>query len=398
MLVNLGAGESTDSYFAGLTLPTIVITIVGTSLIHVLVPFLAGESDSKMRNDAWALFYLMGLFFFILTVTLYSTANIWVPLMLPGFKSASIVLVVKVVHIQLIAMFFIGVNVVQAALLRAKSKFVWLESATLFGNIVAFLLLIRLLPSYGVVIAAWINLLQAVLQTVLFLPIMGKPLIIDQSTFSIKLVLKRLSPLLLGNLYFKSDILIDRFFLSSMQSGTLSLYYFAQQLYGAFNLLVNRTIVGPMVAKLSTMYKQKDLSGFQKYYQRNLLIVSILSIFVFVIVTFVGRQVLDFFIGYGDLTNKNIDTLWWLMILLGGTLVGGVLGTITTSTFYSMGNTTMPTKIGIFVYPPYVFLKVTSFALFGLQGLAIVTSIYCLFNFLFQLYFLRNEIAISLRS
>jgi hypothetical protein len=57
----------------------------------------------------------------------------------------------------------------------------------------------------------------------------------------------RVKPLLMGTAYYKTDSLIDRLLLSMTSSGTLSLYYFGQQIYGAGNGILVKAIVGPLV-------------------------------------------------------------------------------------------------------------------------------------------------------
>ena len=142
LFYRLGAGSSTDAYFAGMTLTSVVITIVGTSLSHVLVPFLAGENDKKMREDTWTFFYLVATLFLILASILYATANCWVPMILPGLNKISTELAIKITRIQLIAMIFISVNAVQSAFCRAKEKFVWLELTAIISNAISFFILI----------------------------------------------------------------------------------------------------------------------------------------------------------------------------------------------------------------------------------------------------------------
>ncbi len=391
LLIKLGPGLATDSYFAGSTLPVFMMMIVGTSLTHVLVPFFAGESKTQMRNDAWIIFYLMTCLFLLITAILYLSSQLWVPLIFPGLSGDSKYLVIEISKIQLVAMFFLAVNSVQLALLRAKERFVQLECILIASNMTGFFLLINLLPVHGVISAAWVNLFQAIFQMLLLLPIMGNPVLVNYSKFSIKIVLRRIYPLIFGNIYFKSDIFVDRFLLSTMYSGTLSLYFFVQQIYGAFNLLINRVMVGPMVPVLSRMYKSNDSGGFWAYYYLTLSRVGVIVIFTLATIFFLGQNILDFFIGYGGVTKDNIQTIWYLMISLSGTLIAGILSTVTTSTFYSLADTFTPTKISLYLYPPYIFIKIIAFNFWGLTGLAIATSADCVLNFLAQFYLLRKR-------
>ena len=48
VLTQLGPGIETDALFAGMTLPQLVLTVISGSLMHVLVPLLAGEDQDRL--------------------------------------------------------------------------------------------------------------------------------------------------------------------------------------------------------------------------------------------------------------------------------------------------------------------------------------------------------------
>ena len=51
VLVQLGPGVETDALFAGMTVPQLALAVVSGSLMHVLVPLLAGEPADRFRRD-----------------------------------------------------------------------------------------------------------------------------------------------------------------------------------------------------------------------------------------------------------------------------------------------------------------------------------------------------------
>jgi len=128
----------------------------------------------------------------------------------------------------------------------------------------AFLLLIWALPRFGVVAAAWIGTLRMAMQTLLLAPGMGIPVRLDLRSAAIHQAWQRIKPLLLGTAYYKTDPLIDRFLLSAASSGSLSLYYLAQQIYSAASQVLNKTIAAPLVPVLSMLHKAGDKAGFRR--------------------------------------------------------------------------------------------------------------------------------------
>lgn len=391
VFIKLGPGIETDALFAGMTLPQLVLVVISGSLMHVLVPLLAGEEEDRLRHDAWGFLILIGGLFTLLSMLLYITAPWWVPIIVPGFNNAALALTIELTRIQLIGMVFTAINGVQWAAYHARQQFMWTEFSPILASIVALLLLIWALPHFGVLAAAWIGTFRMVLQTVLLAPGMGSPIRPDLKSIFLRQAWQRIRPLLLGTAYYKTDPVIDRYLLSNTGSGSLSLYYLAQQIYGAVGQIINKAIAAPLVPQLSKLNKIGNMNGFQKIYYKILLQVSIISIACSFIFYFFGQAMLDLLVGYGNVNSDNVTDLWRLMILLAGVFVGGVLGQISSSALYALGDTSTPTNIGIYSYSFYIPVKLISFYFFGISGLAIATSAFLIFNFFLQSYFLRKK-------
>lgn len=390
-LTQLGPGVATDALFAGMTIPQLVLTVISGSLMHVLVPLLAGESDDRLRHDAWAFLALVGGLFGLLAVLLYALAPWWVPLTVPGFDAAGQALTVDLTRIQLTGMVFAAVNGVQWAAYHARQRFVWAEFTPILASAAALLLLVWALPRFGVIAAAWISTLRMGLQTLLLAPGMGKPVRPDLKSAAIRQAWQRIKPLLLGTAYYKTDPVVDRFLLSTASSGSLSLYYLAQQIYGAVNQVFNKAIAAPMVPMLSKLHKAGDREGFGRAYHRKLMQVGVVSAAGMVILGLFGQVMLDLLVGYGNVSANNVAELWWVMIWLGGMFIGGAMGQISSSSFYACGDTVTPTQISMITYTVYIPTKVAAFYFSGVMGLAITTSIYYITNLSLQIYILRKK-------
>lgn len=391
VLTQLGPGTETDALFAGMTLPQLVLAVISGSLMHVLVPLLAGEDEDRLRHDAWGFLILVGGLFGVLATVLYLTAPWWIPLTVPGFDAAAKALTIELTRIQLIGMVFAAVNGVQWAAYHAKQQFVWAEFTPILVSAFALLLLIWALPRYGVVAAAWISTLRMGLQTLLLAPGMGRPVWPDLKSPAISAAWQRIKPLLLGTAYYKTDPLVDRFLLSAAGSGSLSLYYLAQQIYGAVNQVINKAIAAPLVPLLSKLHKAGDAEGFQQAYRRKLMQVGAISLVSLLVLGLFGQAMLVLLIGHGNVSADNVKELWWILIWLGGMFVGGLAGQICSNSFYACGDTITPTRMSMLSYTAYIPCKVASFYVWGLVGLATATSIYYMTNLSLQVYLLEKK-------
>src|SRR6185295_8483586 len=79
VITQLGVGIETDALFAGMALPTLILSVVSTSLTHVLVPLLATENETTFRENAWGFFLGVGALFTAVALVLFVTAGFWVP-------------------------------------------------------------------------------------------------------------------------------------------------------------------------------------------------------------------------------------------------------------------------------------------------------------------------------
>jgi len=391
VVIHLGPGVNTDAFFAGMTVPQVVLAVISGSLMHVLVPLLSGENKNRLRHDAWSFFALIGATFGLLAVLLYAAAPWWVPLVVPGFDETGQRLTVELTRIQLMGMVFIAVNGVQWAAYHAQQKFIWAESVPVLTGALALMLLIWALPRFGVIAAAWISTLRVGLQTLLLTPGMGLPVRPDPNSAAMRQAWQRIKPLLLGTAYYKTDPLVDRFFLSMVGSGGLSLYSLAQQIYGGISGCLNKALAAPLVPVLSTLHKAGSKAEFRRACQRRLLQVGILSLGGLLILSLCGRALLDLFIGYGNVSSGNVETLWWTMIWLAGVFVGGSLGHISASSFYAAGDTVTPTRISMLTYTVYLPCKALAFYFAGVMGLAVATSVYYMANLSLQIRLLRRK-------
>ncbi len=391
-LTQLGPGVATDALFAGMTIPQLVLAVISGSLMHVLVPLLAGESEERLRHDAWAFLTLVGGLFGLLALLLYALAPWWVPLTVPGFDVAGQALTVALTRIQLIGMVFAAINGVQWAAYHARQQFVWAEFTPILASAFALLLLVWALPRYGVIAAAVISTLRMGLQTILLARGMGRPVLVDLKNPAIREAWQRIKPLLLGTTYYKTDPLVDRFLLSGSSSGSLSLYYLAQQIYGAASQVLSKAIATPLMPILSALHKSGDRVGFRRAYYRRLTAVGWISLAGLLVTGLVGQSLLSILVGHGNFGAENVKELWWILIWLGGIFIGGVSGQICSSTFYACGDTVTPTRMSIFTYTAYIPAKVISFYFLGVMGLALTTSFYYIANLLLQILLLEKKL------
>ena len=389
VVTRLGIGLDTDAFFASGALPQLIFLVTSFSLTQVLVPLLATEDEKTFQRDSWGFFLGVSGVFALLAVILFATTGFWVSLLVPGFPPEARQLTVTLTRIQLLAMIGNAAVVVLWSVYYARQKFIWAESSSVMANAIGLLFLFWTLPVYGIKAAAWATVLTLGVKVALLMPVLGPWQRPQWNSFTMKEAWRRIKPFLLGEIYAKSDPLVDRFLTSLTAAGSLSLLYIGQQVHAAINQIMTRAIATPAVPRLAIAAKSRKWSSFRHIYRQRLLSMLGITVAACAALFLVGEPLLRLMIGHGGITTQNVHMLWWIMLALGGLLVGGAAGQVTSGAFYAMGDTRTPTILFIGTYTVYIPVKIIVFLRYGVIGLAAATSLHLIVNFLVQLMVLE---------
>lgn len=391
ILTRLGTGAVSDALFSSITVPQLFTAIISTSLTHVLVPIFVAVSHEDQKKDAWAIItYVSGIFTFI-SVILIAFAELWIPLMVPGFSQANIILAIEISKITLCSIIFSGILSVLIGVGYARGRYYWTELAPLVANSISAIMLVFLLPVYGVVAAAWIVVFRVILQCVFLLPMLGMPVIPDFRAKTVIIAWDRLKPIMIGASYYKMDPLVDRVLLSNSQSGSLSLLYLAQQLHSAGSQVVSKALAVPAITQLARAKNQKaEGKVFSNILVKNLMTMALLCGGAIILLLIMGEGLIGVGMVYGEFSSRNASDLWLLLLLSSGMFFCGSLGALTSGAFYSSGDTKTPTTLGVVAFTIGIFIKVIMYSQWGVVGLAVGISIYYMMSLLFHILALKK--------
>ena len=372
----LGPGRATDALFAAMIAPQLLLTVGSTALTNVLVPLLSVQPEDEVPGLAWVLFQVVLIYAGLAAGLLALTAPLWTPLTVPGFPPDATGLVARLASIQLIGAVLTVAGAVQRSAYNARHRFVWPELSTLVATGVGFGCLALALPVYGVAAAAWATAVRAIVQVVLLLRGMGRYRPPRGAPAELRQAWRRLRPLLLGSIYFKSDFVVDRMLASMAPAGSLSLFALAQQAYSSGQLILGKALAAPVVPLLAQAAQAGHWRRFERISRRRLLLLLGFAAAGYVGVVLVGQPLLTATFGHGNFTPARVHELWWLLVLLGGVWFGGVAGQIISTSFYAQGDTRTPMVIGSVAFTVAIALKLGGFYAFGISGLALAATLY----------------------
>ena len=392
LVTRLGVGVETDAFFASTALPQLTFLVVSFSVSNVLVPLLATASEMEFRRDSWTFFIGVSGVLFVLAVPFFVLTPYWVSLLVPGFSSNGKNLTVTLTRIQLLSMIGNGGVVVLWSAYFARQKFIWAELSSVLANAASLVLLISLLPMIGVYAAAWASAFNLGLKIALLIPLLGRLVCPNPRSANMREAWRRIKPFIALQTYSRIDPIVDRLLTSMTVAGSLSLLYISQQIYSVATIVLNKAMITPVVPALAIAAKAANVDTLKRAYRERLIWVAAIGFLTLVGLLALGEPLLHLMIGRGGITAGNVRLLWWMLIILLGSFVGGALGQVTSASFFAIGNTKTPTTIFILTFTIYLPVKIVMFLHYGLLGLAGAISIHLVSNFLIQLVTLERTL------
>ncbi len=376
ILSRVGPGGATDAFMAAATLPQMLGGLAWAALASALVPMFAGESSQQQCGDAWFLLLAVGAIFIGAALPLSLTAELWAGWLFPGFPADVARLCADLARIQVFSIAFSAMSSVLVAVCYARGQFVRVEFATLVIAGTSAATLYFALPVYGITAASWMVILTTFCQMLLLLPVVGRPQRLSITASRAAGFWTRVRPLLLGNIYHKSDVVVDRFLLSMAGAGELTLFALAQQFHGAVAGILGKVWGNTAIPELAVFAKRSDLPNFVRLYNRRLVILALTSGVTIILLWLVGQEALALLLGHGKMSEVNIVTLWEIMLASAGVLMFACVGVIVAGAYYAMGDTRTPTYLSMASFSVFVVVKYFAFHLFGAIGVALAASCY----------------------
>ena len=369
VLVSVGIGSLTDAFFAGQALPLVLLSIIQLPLQRASLSAFSGVTGE--RYPALKLFSGVFIVLLVLTTLLSVIAPWGVSLIYSSLPPDAQAAAVGVLRIQGLAATFSASNLVMLSLNHLSSRFLYCEMSLLFSGLVGAAVVVATVKYFGVMAAAYGQLVKAMLCGVLYLiPLRGK---LSWATPPWDEVKKIVAPLASAGALTKFGPVIDRSIASGAASGSLTVLAFTQWIFTAGIGVAERALIAPRLPGL----KKGGLTPATARTATQLAVAGALSaLALFLFATAAGS--------FGGIERRVLPSDTALLAQCAILLIGFPIGSLSVQwmaaaiTVY--GRPDVTAKIVAWGFFVGVSLKVAGFWLGGIQGLAIGISIYYLLN------------------
>jgi len=389
----VGAGRQTDAFVAGQTLPLLMVAVLATPLASAWLPRMsiaAGDPELLRQQQGIAqgqvLLGVGGL-----SLACAATTPLWLPALFPGLDAESTSLAATIAQILCLGALLNGHTLLLTTACRARGTFIAPEVIVAVTAAAAVVAAIVVVPAYGVMGAAWISTVRAIVACAALYALAGRPPVRPLAALGDAESWRLLRPLLAGSSIYKTSPLVDRFWASQAAAGGLTVLGLAYTGVSAVAQVVERVVSVPAGPRLARLSAAGDHAGMLRLVRKSIHQAAAATVVVLAGLIAVRPWLAGVVESFG-FDAAVAGMLWWLVTLMLGFLHVAACGSVPVTAFIAIGDSQTPVRISIVAFLLGIGLKSVGFVYFGLPGLAIATSIYYLGNLVAVSTMLRRRL------
>lgn len=379
-----GASNISDAYIISMTIPSVVFSFVGIAISTSFIPlFMKINKDGKDQYTTNKYSNNLINFALILSAIVYFLSFIFTEQLIrvfaSGFSNDVMNIAITFTRITLISIFLSSINFVFNGYIQSNNNYNYTSFVNIPVNIIATVFI--LVSSFSDIrLLAWGTVISILFQLILLVSKAKKygykyKFEVDIKNEYLMQTLRLAVPLILGISVNQINVLVDRTIASTIVEGGISALNYANKLnmfvYGTLVIAIT-TVVFPKISKLAAENNIADL--------KNETVKALNLVMLFVMPAAIGAMIFSnqivemlFLRGEFGLEAVNLTSGALLFYSLGMIFVG--IREIITRCFYAVNDSKTPTKNAIIAVIVNITLNIVLSRFWGLNGLALATSI-----------------------
>jgi putative peptidoglycan lipid II flippase len=319
-------------------------------------------------------------------------ARWWLPVFFPGLSTQQASAAETMTQILLGGAVLNAHASLYTAALRARDRFILPELVAAAAGVLAVAAAAVVVPSFGLVGAAWVSASRAGAVCLVLFVASGCPGPAVAAAAFDRQAWAKVRPLLAGSAIYKCSPIVDRYWGSQTSSGGLTLLTLSQAGMGALAQMLERAVCVPVTPRLARMVQAGEYEALRALVRRTIGRVTILAGLLAVVLVVAYPWWPAALHHAFRMQEPAAREMWWVCLLLLGFLHVTASGGVPVAAFYALGDTRTPVKISVAAFVIGVGLKSLAFVVWGLPGLAFATSIYYIGNLLVVCAVLENRL------
>jgi len=397
-----GAGSTSDAYFAAVTIPNLVVAIVGGALYVVVVPMFSRLLVKEGKEEAWQFFnQLINLVFLGLIVISALSMGIshWlVRVVTPGFNLETALLTGKIMLILLPTLVFLSISMVFTGLLNVNQVFGIPAFAPVVNNLVVILYLLFGGRNYGIEGLGVVALAGSLITLLVQLPALKK--VGYRFRFNLNFrhkyfreIICLAVPVLIGNSFNQVYLVIERVLASGLAPGSISALNFADKIIqlplGIFAASVGSVLFPALTDQIAQGKSQLMRQTMLKWIKRLILLLLPVSTVLIVL----RKEIVYFFFQQGVFTAEDTERTSLALMFYAIGLTGRSLNTILNFSFYALKNMSQTVKAYSVAALVNLSLSIVLIPFLSHGGLALASSMGVMVNCGLLLFYLDKRFA-----
>ena len=380
-----GASAQTDAYFIAITLPILFVNILGTISITAIVPNFIELRIKSGEASAWRLAsYITALL--LLVLLLYAIASILfskniVQFMAPGLTANQLVLANELFVWSTPIILLMSFSQIAISLHHVDEKFTLPAMSLVLPTLGSVLGALALNSKIGIHSLLIGQMFGALLQAVILAWYLVRPdrlwLRFNESVTGLGGVANMSLPLAFGGMLYLSIPIIERFFASNLQIGTISHLSMSSRLGNLIPPLLASGLAATLLPRIAKQIANSNLEGALKTFSLTLRLFVIISIPIVLFSPLYALPLTRLLFERGAFTFEDSKAVAGFLPIYLVALTAGAFGSLIGNCFYSLFKDTLTLSINSFIHMGvYIITAAFLTQLFGPTGLAAAYAIF----------------------
>ena len=377
-----GAGSEIDALFAAMTIPQVVLGILQSIVPAAFVPwFIKCRAEDEANSWRAASIAANALFAILAALALLGTAfsGTIIRLINPGFPEPTSALSASLFPYFILSLALAGLSVLLSCLYYAERRFLRPLIAQAAGSAIILACVWLLHGRLGLASMAVGTLAGGGVQFLLLHAVLFRrgryALSLDLGGREIVSLLVLTLPLLLGSLFYKMNVLVERFISSRLPAGSMAYLGYAGKINSALLLFLTQGVSVPLFQRLSEHSAAGDFSRLRDTLSRGLRAMILLAAPVAMLIAFSGRGLVRLAFERGSFSAGATRAVSVILLAYLGYLAVSTVGLPVLNTLYSLQLTTLVSLVGLAGFLVYVLLAALLARGMGAAGIALAASL-----------------------